>query len=243
MKILNWNTEANKKLVSSGKPQILRDYIESQDADAICLTEAFPEYLPDHGHMLCSGKSGWGWPEEQGARKVLLWSRNEWSEVDDIGASGLPPGRFIRAVTQFVGVDWTIIGMCIPWHGYGKASGFSTWQGACDYLDGLLKDVLPTVAKTPRTLLVGDFNLQIPPVNYPNPRSKSGGELVNDKRKKTFSGWLIPTSGIRKHFVDHIAMSTDLRVGSMRFIRKLRLDGKDLNDHNGVFMEIVPDKH
>ena len=109
------------------------------------------------------------------------------------------------------------------------------WQGACQYLDGLRKDVWPAVAKRPWTALVGDFNLRIPPFGgYPPVKSE-----VNAKRKETFVGWLIPTSGIQRRFIDHIAMSTDLRVEKMRFISKNAEDDTPLSDHNGVVIDVA----
>lgn len=235
MRILNWNTEANKKLIRAGKPQLVRDFLSNQDADVICLTEAFPEYLPEGEHVLCSGISGWGWPEEQGARKVFLWCRNGWTDIDDVGSAELPPGRFIRAKTQIAGLEWTIYGMCIPWHEYGKSRGLPQWQGACDYLDALRLDELPLANDSKRTILAGDFNLQIPPFGYPRK-----GSDVDRKREAAFNGWLIPTSGIRRHFIDHIAMSTDLGVESMQFISKYSADGMQLSDHNGVVIDVAP---
>ena len=109
----------------------------------------------------------------------------------------------------------------------------AAWQGACRYLDALREDTLPALRKHERVILPGDFNMQIQPSNYPYP-----GNAVNQKRKETFDGWLIPTAGIDRRFIDHIAMGKELRVDAMQFVSRFAADGTELSDHNGVFMVI-----
>lgn len=235
MRILNWNTEANKKLISAGKPQKVCDVVSGFDADIVCLTEAYSHYLPQGGHTIACQPENGIWGEDGGPRKVFLWCRDEWIDVDDLGSPELPPGRFVSAKTRVASTEWTILGMCIPWRDYGKGKGLQQWQGACDYLDALRREVLPGAKDSKRTILMGDYNLQIPPFGYPRKGSK-----VDRKRAATFVGWLIPTSGIRRHFIDHIAMSTDLGVESTQFISKHSADGTQLSDHNGVVLEVAP---
>ena len=47
MKILNWNTQADKLSVGTAKFGKLRQLVTSHDADVVCLTEAFPELMPE----------------------------------------------------------------------------------------------------------------------------------------------------------------------------------------------------
>ncbi len=248
MRILNWNTEFVSPRARNGKFERIRALIASYDADVICLTEAYPEAMPDGGRLLRSNKSGRVNAEKRGARKVVLWSRFGWSNVDTLGAPGMPPGRFIKANTFVDDERWTIIGMCIPYAHYRNHAKWGDqrkkfWGGACEYLDALREDFLPRLiredflpyVKEPmRTILLGDFNMQIPAYNYPYPRS-----AVNQKRKETFDGWLIPTAGISRHFIDHIAMSTELRVNSLRYISRYDSDYSQLSDHNGVVIDVV----
>jgi endonuclease/exonuclease/phosphatase family metal-dependent hydrolase len=86
-----------------------------------------------------------------------------------------------------------------------------------------------------RTILLGDFNMQIPPFNYPYEHS-----AVNQKRKETFEGWLIPTAGISRHFIDHIAMPSELRVNTLQYISRFDSDDSQLSDHNGVVIDVLP---
>lgn len=248
MRILNWNTQWASPSGRSGRFDNAKALIETHDPDIICLTEARPETMPDSGQTIASEISGAGNMENRGGRKVVLWSRYRWTNVDTVGSPNLPQGRFIKATTRADNEEWTIIGMCIPyahyrnhkkWGGERKA----LWQGACEYLDALSGDVLPRLildvflpySKEPyRAIMLGDFNLQIPAYNYPYPNS-----AVNHKRKEAFDNWLIPTAGISRHFIDHVAMSSDLRVETLQFISRFAADGSELSDHNGVVIDLA----
>ena len=239
MKIFNWNTEFVSPRARAGKFQKLSQLIASQEADIVCLTEAYPDAMPADGETIKSEISGRTNAEKSGARKVVLWSRNAWRGIDTIGSPALPEGRFLSAITNICGKEWHIVGICIPWHGYCNYASqgeqrMKNWQGACLYLDALRNEILPRAGFRDRTIVLGDFNMQIPPFNYPYRRS-----AVNQKRKETFDGWLIPTAGISRHFIDHIAMSTELRVNSLRYISQFASDGTRLSDHNGVFIEVA----
>lgn len=247
MRILNWNTKWASPDGRGERFDKAKALIEAHDPDIICLTEARPEMMPDGGCTITSELSGAGNMENRGGRKVLLWSRFGWTNVDTLGSSNMPPGRFIKATTRANYEEWTIVGMCIPYAHYRNHKKWGDerkafWQGACEYLDALSGDVLPRLiqdvflpySKAPfRAIMLGDFNLQIPPHNYPYPRSE-----VNQKRKEAFDGWLIPTAGISRHFIDHIAMSTELKMESLWYISRFAPDGSELSDHNGVVIDI-----
>ncbi len=247
MKILNWNTEFVSPRAKSDKFELIRATIADCNADVICLTEAFPESLPDGGYLIKSKVSGCIKAEADGARKVLLWSRNEWGDVDVIGSPDLPEGRFASANTVTDGVRWRFAGMCIPYFGYRanrKYWGDATmrqWQGAEIYLDVLRHEVLPQVRFRQRTILLGDYNLHIP-------RGKTSGQTkaVSQKCAATFTDWNIPTAGespdpsLDKRFIDHIALSKDIVLRSIRFISRFAEDGTRLSDHNGVCIEVAP---
>ena len=249
MKILNWNIQADRLRAGAPKFERIRELIAGYDADLICLTEAWPQLMPRGGHTISSEVSGWGPPEDKGARKVVLWSRSRWQDVDTLGSPNMPPGRFVKATTVIDNEKWTIIGVCIPYAHYRNHEKWGEqrktfWQGACEYLDALSGDYLPRLiredflpySKVPvRAILLGDFNLQIPPYNYPYRRSEA-----NQKRKETFDRWLIPTAGIGRHFIDHVAMSTELRVNALQYISRYAPDDSKLSDHDGVCVEMVP---
>jgi len=244
MKILNWNTQADRLSVGTAKFERVRRLVIGYGADVICLTEAFPELMPEGGEAVTSSLSEWK-DEARGARKVVLWSRFGWRDVDKRGAESLPVGRFINAITTFKGADLNFVAMCIPYDRYRtneKRWGTekkSRWEGACEYLDILREDILLRPSFQHKTILLGDFNLQIPPRGYPSKDS-----IVNHKREATFSGWTIATTGVYadpaldKAFIDHIALSRDIRSRPPKFFSRFDTDGTPLSDHNGVCIEI-----
>ena len=95
MKVLNWNTQADRLSVRTPRFERSRQLVARHDADVICLTEAFPESMPEGGETVTSGLSEWKRHEDRGARKVVLWSRFGWTDVDRTGSESLPKGRFV----------------------------------------------------------------------------------------------------------------------------------------------------
>ena len=113
------------------------------------------------------------------------------------------------------------------------------WQGASEYLDALREDILPQARYQERTMLIGDYSMQIPPKTCPYPSTK-----VNKKREATFAGWSIPTAvdfnaaGLDKPMVDHVALTSDFRVLYIDFINRFSTDILSLSDHNGVCISV-----
>lgn len=236
IKILNWNTQWLGPRSRGERFAKAKALIASHAPDVICLTEAYPETMPELGQTITSKLSGAGKIENRGGRKIVLWSRFGWSNVDALGSPNMPPGRYIKATTLAADEQWTVIGMCIPYahyrnHGKWGDQRMTFWGGACEYLDALREEAIPQLGTRERAILLGDFNMQIPAFNYPYESSE-----VNQKRKETFKGWLIPTSGIERGYIDHVAMSTDLRVETVQFIN----ERDKLSDHNGVVVDIAP---
>lgn len=246
--VLNWNTEWLGPRSHKGRFTKAKALIARYDPDIVCLTEARPETMPEGGQTIVSGLSGAGSKERLGGRKVVLWSRFGWTNIDTIGSDKLPEGRFVSAQTQSNGIEFRLAGMCIPYHGYRNherwgAGRKRNWQGTCDYLDALREDLLTREEFQSRTILLGDFNLQIPPSRYPGKNS-----AVNSKREATFAGWSIPTAGewddaaLDRRFIDHVAHTPDLRLRSMQFFSRIADDGSKLSDHNGVCIEIAAEQ-
>ena len=89
-------------------------------------------------------------------------------------------------------------------------------------------------------ILLGDFNLQIPPSTYPYPSSQ-----VNQMREQTFAGWQMPTAvdhrlyGLEKPLVDHVALTADFEVRDLRVINRFSTHILTLSDHNGVCIDLA----
>ena len=114
LKLLNWNVEW---AAAKWKAAELQRRIAQHAADIICLTETDTARLalPPDGHSICA-QDNWGQPfrkGQEGRRKVLLWSRAPWEDVDDVGNESLRPGRFVSGVTQTGVGEVTVIGVCL----------------------------------------------------------------------------------------------------------------------------------
>ena len=108
MIIANWNLEwATPR--SRRTPEILRR-LADLGADVLCLTETSDQLLAAEGHAI-TAQPDYGYGIQAARRKVLLWSRNPWSEVDDVGHEAMPPGRFISGVTQTPLGEIAVIGI------------------------------------------------------------------------------------------------------------------------------------
>ncbi len=247
IRILNWNTQIASPRGVNGRFETIHGLLTGSFSDIICLTEAYPETLPLGGYTTSSGLAGWGRYERLGARKVVLWNAHyPWYDIDQVGSPGLPEGRFVSAKMKWAGLEIIVAGMCIPYRNYRNNQSWgekrkAIWQGAIEYLDALREDVLPQDRYRTHAILIGDFNLQIPPSTYPHPSSE-----VNQKREQTFADWQIPTAlepmlyDIGKPLIDHIALSPDFEVGILRVINQYSTHILSLSDHNGVVIEVAP---
>jgi hypothetical protein len=78
------------------------DRISDQPPGVAIPAGAYPAILPDTVHtgyvITRSDESGYG--NEGGRRKVVLWSREPWSEAWQAKESELPGARFMSGVTS-----------------------------------------------------------------------------------------------------------------------------------------------
>ncbi|MCY3575174.1 MAG: hypothetical protein OXG92_15780 [Chloroflexi bacterium] len=72
MRILNWNTQADRHRVGSDKLRAIGERVACYNADIICLTEAYPEAMPDGGHTITSELSRAGNIENRGAQNGVF---------------------------------------------------------------------------------------------------------------------------------------------------------------------------
>lgn len=234
MKLVNWNVQwATPR--SLRRADILRR-IEEHDPEVICLTETHDELLAQDGYTI-SSQADYGYAIKPHRRKVMLWSREPWEQVDDVGIDSMPPGRFVSGVTGTSLGEVTVVGICIPWHasrterrrGCERKKG---WEDHGQYLAGLTK-VLKK-ATTKRLIVAGDFNQII------GAGSRAPLKLISALAEAFPPGMTIFTSDSTfqgRKAIDHIALSNDLKCESLGVIGNLH-DGKELSDHFGVFADI-----
>lgn len=76
---VQWATPRSKRAPHIQK--ILREL----KADVLVVTEGVEGILPGGGHVVTSAED-YGYPIKKGRRKVLVWSRNPWTNVDAVGS-------------------------------------------------------------------------------------------------------------------------------------------------------------
>lgn len=180
---------------------------------------------PDHGYRSAPGR-----------RKVLLWSRQPWTEVDVVGSPSLPSGRFVSGVAQGV----RFVGVCVPWRDAHVQSGRrdrQPWEDHLNYLEAITPLLRRYLQSGPPVCLIGDFNQRIP-------RKRQPQDVFEALQSLLGLGLTPCTAGIPDergdHLIDHVCLSTGFRVGSMQVVPRER-EGVKLSDHPGLWVNLLPE--
>ena len=151
---------------------------------------------------------------KNGRRKVILWSKDKWTDIDQIGSKEIPIGRFISGVTNGI----KIIGLCIPW----RFAHVSTGRKDRKPWDEHLSFIKNLSFSNEKTIILGDFNQNIPKKNQP--------EIVFSSLKNMIDGFNLLTTNMG---LVHIVISTDLNAES---IQKIATENN--SDHDGISYSI-----
>lgn len=253
MWLVNWNLQwATPR--SPRRPELLRR-IGQYGPEIVCLTETDAALLPPEGcaeypaGYSISARPDYGYGLRGGRRKVLLWSRQPWEQVDDWGVESLPPGRFIAGVTATSLGRLRVIGVAIPWShsrvrgaagGRGADEARRAWQDHQQYLEGLHQALRMVPAR--RLVVVGDFNQRIgrrpgEPNSVPLPLRQALLEALPP-------GLTIVTAELEyrgRRTIDHIALSDDLAAAALEPISNAYgrpAAERQLSDHYGIAASI-----
>ena len=179
MSLVNWNVEWASPRAYSRTPEI-RKRIAAHSPDVVCLTETHTEMLsPSGGHIICSQADA-GYRIKENMRKVMLWSREPWERIDELGHASMPPGRYVSGVTRTPLGEITVIGICIPWHGCRTetergAERKKAWEDHAIYLKCLV-ELIDKMQDAPLPdmpiIVVGDFNQTIGQRGYAPPLNR-----------------------------------------------------------------------
>ena len=208
LKISCWNSDWATPSSKRGK-----FFIDKFDSDIICLTEGYESLLPKEGFIISSSED-YGYPITEGRRKVILWSKNKWTDIDQLGSEKIPSGRFISGTTNGI----KIIGVCIPWRFAHVSTGRKDrkpWEDHLSFIENLNLE-------KKRTILLGDFNQNIP--------KKSQPQVAYSALKNFINGMDLLTSNMG---LIHIVVSNDLKADNVQKI----LTGSN-SDHNGISCSI-----
>ena len=232
MKCLTWNTEWATAASARGKR--IKKLVNDVDPDLLCFTEATLSMIPSGGYVIKSGPD-YGYPNKGSRRKVLLWSKQPWQEVDTLGSSALPNGRFAAGITQGI----RFAGVCIPWRDAHVRTGRKDrthWEDHLQYLDALTPLVAAYCAADIPVCVTGDFNQRIPRSRQPLHAAQRLSRLL-DSGLQTATAGILDAEG--QLLIDHVATSEQIQVHVDQIIPKKLGPGTPLSDHVGILATIT----
>lgn len=198
--------------------------------DIVCLTEAHTDVLSSEGHQITSAPD-YGYRSESSRRKVLLWSKHQWREIDSLGSMSLPAGRFVSGITRTRCGDIRFVGVCVPWRDAHVSTGRRNrmpWEDHLTFIQHLAP--LLTYGEAVPTILLGDFNQRIPRTQQP--------ERVFEAIMAALRPFRIVTAGLQPGFpapsIDHLAISGPLAASRVDFLSNEDSQGRRLSDHFGL---------
>ena len=232
VRTVNWNVEWARP--GSAKAKELLARILAKEPEVVCLTEAYEEFLTEPGFTVAS-EPDYGYPMIAGRRKVVLWSRHPWSDVDRVGERAIPGGRYVAGRTKTTLGDLHVIGVCIPSreaHVRTGRRGRERWEEHLSYLVGL-RSILD---RTPHEslIVIGDFNQTIPRTRAPERVHAALSAALGDRL-------VVATAGSvgGGQLIDHIVHSPDLVTREVSCLSNQCESAGRLSDHVGVVAELV----
>jgi endonuclease/exonuclease/phosphatase family metal-dependent hydrolase len=227
LRVVTFNCEWRKPKHPHGQEIIKR--VLDYDPDIVCLTEAHTGYFTK-GHELASLPHDASRPTR---RKVILWSKTSWREVDERGHALILEGRYLAASTSTALGQIRVHGVVICYHMQDVRSGLGVWSRHLDFLDGLDR-ILPNDGRS--TLLIGDFNQRIPRRHQTLEVYRALERIVLDRFALATGGTLM---AVGKQAIDHICHSHDLEQTDVNAISNIGPDGAQISDHFGVAAAFV----
>lgn len=226
--VVTFNCEWRR--TKSADAALVRSRIRDSGADVICLTEAYSDFFDGDGHTIASAAFDSN-VDRHGRRKVLLWSRNPWTDVDTRGPCDLPEGRFAAGTTLTDLGEIRFVGVVIPYRFAGVRSGEprrKVWELHLQYLEALGRFLPP---EPRRSVLLGDFNQRLP-------RKYQSEAAFRSLSDNVLSSFRVATAGVLKpvgqQSIDHICHSADLISSGVEAIPNDRPGGGQISDHFGV---------
>jgi hypothetical protein len=214
---------------------MLREIIDSHSPDLICLTEGHGDFL-ESDHTITS-EADYGYPLRPARRKVLLWSRSPWKQVDTKGWDTLPSGCFVAGTTATPIGSLRFLGVCVPWDEAHVTSGRrdrKKWEDHTAYLHGLANIVI-CEEHGERMVVLGDYNQQVPRKREPVEVAKALEKVLGQGLHLATSG-IIP--GVERPSIDHVAHTSDLEAVRVQGLSNRSPNGAEMSDHLGLVVEL-----
>lgn len=232
MRISCWNVEWHRRTSWAGQRIIER--LLADEPEIICCPESYTDFLGTGWHGIFS-QADYGYPIKLGRRKVALWSKNPWHEIDDFGSAELPSGRYVAGLTDTSLGRVRVVGVCVPWERAHVKTGYrnrAPWEDHVTYLRGLRR--VQRIENSPHpALIVGDLNQRIP--------RRRSLETVFQELEGALAGFDIWTQGslpgLEHQPVCHIGGNHRFRATSLKGYTR-QSSGKPLSDHDGVSVTV-----
>ena len=226
MKCITWNLEWAAPASKRGR--LILEQIAAMDPDVVCYTEVLRNLVPD-GHCI-EGEADYGYSNKVERRKVVLWSKHPWTDIDTKGDDGLPTGRYVAGTTGGI----RFVGVCIPWRDAHVNTGKrdrKPWDDHLSYCNGLGRVLAGCADSETPTCVFGDYNQRIPRVSLPANVAKALADAIP-------LSFRIATEEMKdaegNNLIDHFAVSSGLSISITRIIPRFADDGTRLTDHVGV---------
>jgi endonuclease/exonuclease/phosphatase family metal-dependent hydrolase len=224
-----WNVQWASR--ASKRGSFFAQRLGALSSHVICVTEGHADILPDGGHLITSD-ADYGYARPPARRKVLLWSRNPWREVDTLGSPLLPPGRFVSGTTDTPRGVVRFVGVSIPWRDAHVKTGHRNRQPWEDHLSYLqhLSPLLQSDHSVP-TVLLGDFNQRIPRSRQPARIFSALLAALSPDFRLATAGTIANAPGLA---IDHLAVSGALEPVQTDFLSQYDANGVQMSDHFGL---------
>ncbi|MCC5979052.1 MAG: endonuclease/exonuclease/phosphatase family protein [Salinarimonas sp.] len=214
----------------------MRRRLLKSGSEIICCPEACLSLFEEGWHC-ASSQPDYGYPLVAGRRKVVLWSRWSWENLDDAGSPELPPGRFVSGLTTCSLGRVRVIAVCVPWAATHVSTGNRNrrrWEDHVAYLRGL-RSILCNLDNAVPTILLGDINQRIPHRHAP--------KTVFAELKATLEGFQVWTEGsipgMQNAPVCHIVGSSHFRCEAIGGFPRHMENGRTLSDHDGIQVDLA----
>lgn len=232
IRMLVWNVAWREP--DSVQGVLMRAAIRRINPGLLCLTETVEDFLPVDGYSMLA-EADYGYAAPKGRRKVALWSRSPWTQVDPVGSEALPSGRLIAGVTSGI----RVIGVCVPWQQAHVRTGRrnrAPWEDHIAYLRAL-RPVHEKYAALPEPIcIVGDFNQRIPLRFQPAFVYRELTAMLGSRFNVATAG-MVDAQG--EQLIDHIVSDRRLRCHVDEIIPRFGPDGAELSDHVGIVASLI----
>jgi endonuclease/exonuclease/phosphatase family metal-dependent hydrolase len=221
----------------SKRGRVAQRVITEQMPDVACLTESRLDWLDGWDGAIVSSEplDTAHHMHRHDGRKVVLWSRSGWRDVDAVGSEDIRDlRRVVAGTTDTPFGPVRFVGVVIPYRNSNVNHGpRAVWEDHRRYLVSLAKILDST---TLPTVVVGDFNQR-----HPFDPSYIVPEDLHAELTKALQGLRIVTAGtvagIDGRLIDHVAITPELEAANVTAWPAMQAN-VTVSDHPGFRVDL-----